>query len=71
MNIRKVKLGADTDIHGIRLDAYAETDGDMEVDAEAEIYDIESDALCGEESRCRMRGRSKKNIPIYKGNFRE
>ena len=40
---QKVILGSDTMMRGIRMDAYAETDGEMQVDTDAEIYDMEPD----------------------------
>ena len=47
---QKVLLGADTSMRGIRMDAYVESEGEIQVDTEAEIYDIEPDNTYERES---------------------
>lgn len=41
ISTQKVLLGSDTDKHGIRLDACVETEQEMDIQADSEIYDIE------------------------------
>lgn len=41
VSAQKVLLGSDTDKHGIRLDACVETEQEVDIQADSEIYDIE------------------------------
>ena len=43
VSTQKVILGLDTAMRGIRMDAYVESEEEIQVDTDAEIYDIEPD----------------------------
>lgn len=61
---QKPILGIDTNLHGIRMDAYIETTETTEVETnvniESEIYDIEPNKAA-----------DRKTLPIYKRNGRK